>query len=146
MCTYDYIRNFPLHSIYIHVFVIVCHHLHACKRIQTNILAMPMFISNQEKTSVPPMTWAMSKHQAIPISPSWPWFLHFGSLPGDSPNKGMLQLVMKWASNNLDLLKIWIWRDMRQFQSNSHQDPEQKLSPSFLAQQGRDWMLFWLSD
>ena len=43
-----------------------------------------------------------------------------------------------WSLEDLNLT------DMRQFRSNSHQDPKQKLSPSFLDRQGGEWTLLSL--
>lgn len=98
----------------------------------------------RKKTSVPPITFFVSKHQTIPISPSWPWLTRREVFPATPPIKECSNLWWKEHPKTLISWRSEVWPGMRQFQSNSHQDPEQKLSPSFLAQQGRDWMLFSL--
>lgn len=134
-------------SFYLYTYVCFCHCLSSSPCMQNatkNIWAMPIFISNQEK-----------KHRFHPslflcpsIRPSQ--FLppdlgsHLEVFPATPPIKECSNLWWKEHPKTLISWRSEVWPGMRQFQSNSHQDPEQKLSPSFLAQQGRDWMLFSL--
>lgn len=88
-----------IYNIYIHVFVI-----HACKTIQKAYEQCPYSFPTKKKN-------IGSTHHFFCVQASdHPNFSLLtlvdteGSLPGNSPNKGMLQLVMKGASKNLDYI------------------------------------------